>query len=98
MRRKRLFAIQCPLVCLSRGKREFKTVNENNAAKGADELDDRNDAHLLEQLGRINRRLLALEEEFAERKEKERYLLIAGLLYVAYRTVSSLFKSGLPQR
>jgi len=66
---------------------------QNYAAEGDEELE-----HLREQFARMNRRLLALEEEAAERKEKERYLVMAGLLYVAYKTVSWLFKSGPPQR
>jgi len=57
---------------------------------------DENDEieHLREQLSRMNRRLLAVEEDGVERKERERYLVLAGLLYVAYKTCVWLFKTN----
>ncbi len=54
-----------------------------------DEID-----HLREQLSRMNRRLLAVEEDGVERKERERYIVLAGLLYVAYKTCAWLLKTG----
>lgn len=50
--------------------------------------------HLREQLSRMNRRVLALEEDTADRKERERYMVMASLVYVAFKTVSWLFRSG----
>ena len=50
--------------------------------------------HLREQLCRINRRVLCLEEEVADRKDKERYFVAAGILYAAVQAVAWLFRSG----
>jgi len=57
---------------------------------------DENDEieHLREQMSRMNRRLLAVEEDTSERKERERYMVLAGLFYVAYKTVTWLFRSS----
>lgn len=51
-------------------------------------------AHLMEQFSRMNRRVLALEEDTIDRKERERYLVMAGLLYVAFKAITWLFRSG----
>jgi len=50
--------------------------------------------HLRDQLGRLNRRVLTLEDEMNDRKEKERYIVIAGILYAAVHAVTWLFRSG----
>jgi len=50
--------------------------------------------HLREQLSRMNRRVLALEEDSTDRKERERYMVMVSLLYVAFKAVSWLFRSG----
>ncbi|CAG7720530.1 unnamed protein product [Allacma fusca] len=50
--------------------------------------------HLRDQLSRMNRRVMTLEEEMVDRKEKERYFVIAGILYAAVHAVTWLFRSG----
>jgi len=50
--------------------------------------------HLRDQLSRMNRRMLALEEDATDRKERERYMVMVGLLYVAFKAVTWLFRSG----
>lgn len=50
--------------------------------------------HLREQLSRMNRRVLALEEDATDRKERERYVVMVSLLYVAFKAVSWLFRGN----
>ena len=49
--------------------------------------------HLRDQLSRVNRRVMILEEEMTDRKDKERYLVIAGILYAAVKAVNWLFRT-----
>ncbi|OXA59244.1 transport and Golgi organization protein 11 isoform X1 [Folsomia candida] len=75
---------------IRRGQRSVANASYGDLDEN-DEID-----HLREQLSRMNRRLLAVEEDSVERKERERYLVMAGILYVAYKTCAWLFKTGSP--
>jgi len=50
--------------------------------------------HLREQMSRMNRRILSIEEDAAERKERERYLLVASIFYFAYRAMNWIFRGN----
>jgi len=50
--------------------------------------------HLREQLSRMNRRMLALEGDSGDRKEREKYVAMVGVLYLTFKVVSWLFRSG----
>jgi len=69
-----------------------KTKMDDTLMNGGDMKEEV--VHLREQLSRMNRRVLALEEDTTDRKERERYMVMVGLLYVAFKTVSWLFRSG----
>jgi len=83
-----------PMRVMGIGDSFYLRTREGSVGPGGEMEELQNEVeHLRDQLGRVNRRIMSVENEMADRKDRETYIIAAGILYIAIQAFSWIFRS-----